>query len=595
MPETAYPRPQLVREHWLSLDGQWKFAFDNDKQFKHPSDPIAWTHDITVPYPPESEASGIGDRGFHRACWYQREFDIQPEDGRVLLHFGAVDFHAKVWVNGHKVVEHEGGHTPFQADITRALGDTTHHVVTVYVEDDPHDLSKPRGKQDWQLEPHSIWYPRTTGIWQTVWLERVPATYIQKIRWTPHFDGFEIGCETFVVGELEEDLTVEVKIRHDSKMLAADRYKIIGGEANRKIAISDPGIDDSRNELLWSPEHPTLLDVEIILRHHDTVIDKVKSYTALRSVAINRDRFMLNGRPYHMKLVLDQGYWPDTLLAAPNDDALRRDVELAKAMGFNGVRKHQKIEHPRYLYWADRLGLLVWEEMPSSYRFTSLAINRMVREWTEVIERDYSHPCIIVWVPFNESWGVPNLTSMQAHRNAVEALYHLTRTLDPTRPVIGNDGWEASATDLLGIHDYDGDPERIAARYSSANAQELFDRRRPGGRILTLDGYPHRGQPIVLTEFGGITYAKKPEAGVKGVWGYSLADSDQDFHDSYKRLLEVVNETIMFSGFCYTQFADTFQEANGLLTADRSPKLPLEKIFAATRNVKPNAKKSYGI
>ncbi|HEY0845919.1 MAG TPA: glycoside hydrolase family 2 TIM barrel-domain containing protein [Noviherbaspirillum sp.] len=596
MADTAYPRPQLVREHWESLNGKWKFAYDDDRQYRRPSDAIQWTHEITVPFPPESAASGIGDRGFHKACWYQREFDITPDGGRVLLHFGAVDYYCKVWVNGQRVTEHEGGHSSFYADITNALGDQLHHVVTVLAEDDPHDLAKPRGKQDWQLEPHSIWYPRTTGIWQTVWIERVPSTYIKRIRWTPHFEGFEIGCEAFIGGIVEDGLWVDVKISHGKKMLADDHYHVIGGEAHRKIALSDPGIDDSRNELLWSPEHPTLLDVEMSLRKKDQVLDKVKSYTALRSVAVNRDRFMLNGRPYHLKLVLDQGYWPDTLLTAPSDDALRKDVELAKAMGFNGVRKHQKIEDPRYLYWADRLGLLVWEEMPSTYRFSPQSIYRLVREWSEVIERDYSHPCIIVWVPFNESWGVPNLTSMQAHRNAVEALYHLTRTFDSTRPVIGNDGWEASATDLLGIHDYDGDPERIAARYASnVNTQELFDRRRPGGRILTLDGYPHRGQPIILTEFGGITYAKKPEEGVKGVWGYSLADSDQEFFESYRRLLEVVNETPMFSGFCYTQFADTFQEANGLLTADRSPKLPLEDIYNATRNVKPDAKKQYGI
>lgn len=595
MSDIAYPRPQLVREHWQSLNGQWKFTFDSSRQYRRPSDPIQWTHEIQVPYPPESVASGIGDHAFHHACWYQREFDISAKGERVLLHFGAVDYHARVWVNGHRVADHEGGHSSFHADITDYLKDDSHHVVTVLVEDDPHDLSKPRGKQDWQLEPHSIWYPRTTGIWQQVWLERVPRTYIQKLRWTPHFEGFEIGCETFVAGDMKDDLFVEVKVWHGKKMLADDYYKIIGGEASRKIAFSDPGIDDSRNELLWSPEHPTLLDAEVTLRHKDRVLDKVKSYTALRSVSINRDRFMLNGRPYHLKLVLDQGYWPDTLLAAPNDEALRKDVELAKAMGFNGVRKHQKVEDPRYLYWADRLGLMVWEEMPSSYRFTPQAINRMVREWSEVMERDYSHPCIIVWVPFNESWGVPNLTSTQAHRNAVEALYHMTRTFDPSRPVIGNDGWEASATDLIGIHDYDGDPERLGARYSNANAKDLFDRRRPGGRILTLDGYPHRGQPIILTEFGGITYAKTQEPGVKDVWGYSLAGSDQDFFDSYRRLLEVVNETTLFSGFCYTQFADTFQEANGLLTADRTPKLPLADIFNATRNVKPHVKRQYGI
>ncbi|HYC42396.1 MAG TPA: glycoside hydrolase family 2 TIM barrel-domain containing protein [Noviherbaspirillum sp.] len=595
MAENAYPRPQLVREHWQSLNGQWKFTFDDTKKYRRPSDPIQWSHEITVPYPPESKASGIGDRGFHRACWYQREFDIAAEGQRVLIHFGAVDYRARVWVNGHRVADHEGGHSSFSADVTDYLKDGSRHTVTVYVEDDPHDLAKPRGKQDWQLEPHSIWYPRTTGIWQQVWIERVPRTYLQKLRWTPHFEGFEIGCDTYIAGDdSEEDLFVEVKIRHGNKMLADDYYKVIGGEASRKISLSDPGIDDSRNELLWSPEHPRLLDVDITLRQKDKVLDKVKSYTALRSVAINRDRFMLNGRPYHLKMVLDQGYWPDTMLAAPNDDALRRDVELAKAMGFNGVRKHQKVEDPRYLYWADRLGLMVWEEMPSTYRFTPQAINRLVREWSEVIERDYSHPCIIVWVPFNESWGVPNLTSTQAHRNAVEALYHLTRTFDSTRPVIGNDGWEASATDLLGIHDYDADPERLNARYS-VNPQELFDRRRPGGRILTLDGYPHRGQPIILTEFGGITYAKVPEPGVKDVWGYSMADSDQEFHQAYRRLLEVVSETPLFSGFCYTQFADTFQEANGLLTADRTPKLPIEQIYAATRNIKPNAKAQYGV
>ncbi|WP_019140490.1 glycoside hydrolase family 2 protein [Noviherbaspirillum massiliense] len=595
MPDTAYPRPQLVREHWQSLDGQWKFTFDNENRYSQPQDPIQWTHEIRVPFPPESEASGIGDRGFHSHCWYQREFDIRPEGGRVLLHFGAVDYRAWVWVNSHLVAEHEGGHSSFHADITHALGDASHHVLTVHVEDDPLDLAKPRGKQDWQLEPHSIWYPRTTGIWQTVWLERVSHTYISKLRWTPNFEGFELGYEVFVTGDQREDLTVDVRIWHGNKVIADDHYHIIGGEAHRKISLSDPGIDDSRNELLWSPERPTLLDAEIILRHKDEVLDKIRSYTALRSVNINRDRFMLNGRPYHLKLVLDQGYWPDTLLAAPSDEALRKDVELAKAMGFNGVRKHQKIESQRYLYWADKLGLLVWEEMPSSYRFTPEAIGRMVREWTEVIERDYSHPCIIVWVPFNESWGVPNLTATQAHRNAVEALYHLTRTLDSTRPVIGNDGWEASATDLLGIHDYDPDPERIAARYAPSNVQDLFDRRRPGGRILTLDGYPHRGQPIILTEFGGIAYRKKPEKGVKEVWGYSEADSDKEFQETYRRLLEVVNETQMFSGFCYTQFADTFQEANGLLTADRTPKIPIEKISEATRNIKPNAKRSYGI
>ncbi|GAB3401324.1 glycoside hydrolase family 2 [Massilia agilis] len=586
MSQFEYPRPQLVRDQWMNLNGKWRFRYDDEGQFKLPGQVSGWTHEINVPFAPETELSGIGDTGFHRACWYQREFELKPSAGRTVLHFGAVDYACRVWVNGHQVTEHAGGHTSFSADITMAMHADGRQVVTVYVEDDPFDLEKPRGKQDWLLEPHSIWYPRTTGIWQTVWVEQVSNTYIGTLKWTPIFETFEIGCEVFAAGDIPtEDMFVEVKIWHGRQLLADDNYKVVSGEANRKIALSDPGIDDSRNELLWSPERPTLLDAEVTLRVDGQVVDRVRSYTALRAFAINRDRLMLNGRPYQLRLVLDQGYWPESFLTAPSDQHLKRDVELAKLMGFNGVRKHQKIEDPRYLYWADRLGLLVWEEMPSAYRFSPKAITRMVREWTEAIHRDYSHPCIVVWVAFNESWGVPNLTLTQAHRNAVEALYHLTRTLDATRPVIGNDGWEASATDILGIHDYDCNPEKLCERYAVSDpVRTLFDQRRPGGRILTLDGFPHRGQPIVLTEFGGIAFDPNATPDDK-TWGYTRAHTDESYLSLYRRLLEVANTTFMFSGFCYTQFADTFQEANGLLNADRTPKLPLEVISAATRNV----------
>jgi beta-galactosidase/beta-glucuronidase len=581
----AYPRPQLHREKWVSLNGQWRFCFDDDQKYTLPSDIESWPLAITVPFPPESEASGIGDRGFHRACWYERDFDYQPNaDERLILRFGAVDYSARVWVNGRLAVTHEGGHTPFSADITHLLEESGRQTVTVYVLDDPHDLTKPRGKQDWQLEPHSIWYPRTTGIWQTVWLEPVPRTYVEKIRWTSRVEVFAIEFEARVVGDGADDLDIEVSLWHGGRLLANDRYRVVDGEVDRVVVLSDPGIDDFRNELLWSPERPTLLDARVRLLRGNTVLDDFTSYTALRSVAILRDRFMLNGRPYMLRMVLDQGYWPDTLLAAPDDAALRRDVELAKAMGFNGVRKHQKIENPRYLYWADRLGLLVWEEMPSAYRFTRTAIKRTVREWSEAIERDYSHPCVIVWVPFNESWGVPELTGQRSQRHAVEALYHLTKTLDATRPVIGNDGWESSATDIIGIHDYDANTDHLRQRYGGETApDELFDRRRPGGRVLTLDGYPHRGQPIMLTEFGGVAYAKDPVQRASPIWGYSMAADDEQFAAMYEALMHTVIHTVLFSGFCYTQFADTFLESNGLLCADRTPKIPLDRIAHATR------------
>jgi len=578
----AYPRPQLEREHWLSLDGPWRFRFDRERRFRHPAEVREWPSTIQVPFPPESNASGIGERCFNPACWYQRDVEISAGDGRVLLHFGAVDYSAWVWVNGVLVGSHEGGHTPFRFDVTAALDPTGRQVVTVLAVDDPQDLTKPRGKQDWQLEPHSLWYPRTTGIWQTVWMERVDRTYLEKIRWTPQVEGFSIGFEARIGGDAADDLSIEVELRHGERLLASDRYRVIEREADRRIVLSDPGIDDFRNELLWSPERPTLLDARIRLFRGAQCIDSATSYVGLRSVTILRDRLMLNGRPYFLRMVLDQGYWPDTMLSPPDDDALRRDVELARAMGFNGVRKHQKIEHPRYMYWADRLGLLVWQEMPSAYRFTKTAIKRTVREWGEAIERDYSHPSVVVLVPFNESWGVPELNAVREQRHAVEALYHLTKTLDPNRPVIGNDGWESSATDIIGIHDYDADPEQIRQRYAG-DATQLFDRRRPGGRVLTLDGYPHRGQPVMLTEFGGIAYAKQPAAGGTPVWGYDMVADDASFARRYAALLQVVTHVTLFSGFCYTQFADTFQEANGLLCADRSPKIPLETIAAATR------------
>jgi beta-galactosidase/beta-glucuronidase len=578
--EAAYPRPQLRRDNWMCLNGLWKFTFDDTGKFVRPSDIADWTHTIEVPFAPEAAKSGIGDTGFHPNCWYEREFDLPKSEGRVLLHFGAVDYRARVWVNGQFMFDHEGGHTPFSMDITPVLNDNGLQRVTVWAQDDPFDLAKPRGKQDWQLEPHSIWYPRTSGIWQTVWVECVPSTYIESLRWTPHFERWEIGFEAFVGGEPQNGLQVNVKLTVDCQLLVNDTYEVINGEIHRRIALSDPGIDDYRNELLWSPEKPTLINAEIELWYEGELIDQVHSYTAMRTVAIQRDRFMLNGRPYYLRLVLDQGYWPESLMTAPSDEALRHDVELVKSMGFNGVRKHQKIEDPRFLYWADVLGLMVWEEMPSAYRFTPKAVERITKEWTEVIQRDSSHPCIVVWVPFNESWGVPNLTETEAHQHCIQALYHLTKTLDPTRPVISNDGWESTTTDILAIHDYDNKPTRLSQRYGpEVKLTDLFDRQRPGGRILTLDGYPHQGQPIMLTEFGGIAYAGRDD---HKAWGYVRSADVSELELRYTALLEVVNKVQMFSGFCYTQFTDTYQEANGLLYADRTPKFPIEAIAYAT-------------
>ncbi|MFN2431781.1 MAG: glycoside hydrolase family 2 protein [Gemmatimonadota bacterium] len=578
----AYPRPQLRRAAWISLDGEWEFALDREARWTRPGQ-VAWEHAIRVPFAPEAPASGVAASGFFRACWYRRTFEapVLREGERLVLHFGAVDYAATVWVNGEIAARHEGGYTPFRSDLTDLLAAGGSQEVVVRAEDDPHDLAKPRGKQDWLLEPHAIWYPRTTGIWQTVWLETTPATSLAALRWASNLERWEIELDALVEGRSRDDLRLRVKLHVGDLVLADDTYAVVAGEVRRRIALSDPGIDDYRNELLWSPPCPTLIEAEVQLwGRRGELVDDVRSYTALRSIGTQGDRFVLNGRPYSLRLVLDQGYWPETGLTPPDDEALRRDVELARAMGFNGVRKHQKIEDPRYLYWADTLGLLVWQEMPSAYRFTRGSVARLTREWAAAIDRDQSHPCIVAWVPFNESWGVPDLPAIAAQRHYVQGLYHLTKTLDPDRPVIGNDGWESAATDIVGIHDYDEDPQRLAHRYESDDRiARLFTRERPAGRLLTLEGHPHSGQPIMLTEFGGIACAEEPE----GTWGYSRCDSPEELEQRYADLLAVVRGLPLFAGFCYTQFADTYQERNGLLFADRTPKVPLERISLATR------------
>jgi beta-galactosidase/beta-glucuronidase len=584
----GYPRPQLEREEWFSLNGEWEFAIDREAECELPDQP-EFRQRIQVPFAPETAASGIGDTSFYRACWYRRHFEApRLEAGQhLILHFGAIDYAARVWLNGHVVAEHEGGYTPFSADLTDYYHPGVENTLVVRAEDDPADLSKPRGKQDWQLHPHSIWYPRTTGIWQSVWLERVPPAHISFLRWTPNVERWEIGLEAWIAGERRSDLRLSVRLSAGEAVLADDSYLVVAGGVHRRIALSDPGIDDYRNELLWSPSTPTLIRAEMTLLAADgRVLDHIRSYAALRSIGAQGDKFVLNGRPYQLRMVLDQGYWPETGITAPSDEAYRRDVELAKAMGFNGVRKHQKIECPRYLYWADTLGLLVWEEMPSAYRYNKTSIERLAREWTAVVDRDASHPCIVAWVPFNESWGVPDLPDSPAQRHYVQALYHLTKTLDPSRPVIGNDGWESVATDIIGIHDYDDDPERIQRRYTVDEIPRLFKRERPGGRLLMLAD-PGQEQPIMLTEFGGIAFS--PDAA--GTWGYSRATSAEDFARRYMRLLQVVRKLPVLAGFCYTQFADTYQEANGLLSADRTPKIPIETIALATRG--PRTKRDF--
>jgi beta-galactosidase/beta-glucuronidase len=577
-----YPRMQLRRAEWLSLNGLWDFAIDADAMWTSPTK-VKFDRKIIVPFAPETPMSGVKETGFFDAFWYRRRFAApDPGDGRrYILHFGAIDHEATVWVNDSLAARHEGGYTPFSADITDLLDGEGEQTIVVRAFDDPHDLAKPRGKQDWQLEPHSIWYYRTTGIWQTVWMEVVPATRIASLRWTPCVREWGIDFSARIHGPGHDDLKLRVRLSAQGNQLTDDTYSLSDREVIRRIALPDPGIEDHRNDLLWWPWQPNLIDAEIELLDADgEVIDRVASYTAMRSVGVEGDRFVLNGRMTDLKLVLDQGYWRESGLTAPSDDALRRDVELVKELGFNGVRKHQKIEDPRFLYWADRLGLMVWEEMPSPYRFSQIAIERLTREWLAAMERDISHPCIVCWVPFNESWGVPDLPNVAAQREFLKGVYHLTKAFDPNRPVIGNDGWEMILTDIVAIHDYERVPGNVRTRYARTKETlaDLFAYERPGHKQLLLENCPYENRPIMLTEFGGIAYSKD----TKHTWGYKRAATAREFGKQYADLLAAVRAMPLFSGFCYTQFTDTYQEANGLLYMDRTPKVPIEQIREAT-------------
>lgn len=568
-----YPRPQFVREQWMSLNGEWEFEYDD----KAIGERDAWyekhnfSQKIQVPFCYQSELSGIGDTSFHDVVWYRRSFAVSSkyEGKRLLLHFGAVDYDSKVWVNGKLVAMHEGGHTPFHADITDVLipGD---NAIVVKAVDYSKDVTLPRGKQYWGEESTGIFYTRTTGIWQSVWLEPVSEVHLNRIRLTPNIDRNEITVQSFIHGVSSgSNIQLQATITFEGEFISEDIYRITRDTETRSIAIQD--FNDHSFGRWWSPEKPNLYDLQLKLIVDGKEVDKVDTYFGMRKVSIVDGALMLNNRPYYMKLVLDQGYFPTGLLTAPSDEDLRKDVEYTKEMGFNGARKHQKIEDPRYLYWADKLGLLVWGEMANSYHFTEEYAGKMTREWLQAVERDYNHPCVVVWVPLNESWGVTNILVDPQQQQHALALYHMTKSLDNTRPVISNDGWEHMKTDLVTIHDYEWRRELLKERYSTA---ESALNARPANRWILVPGVEYEGQPILMTEFGGISFKKSDWEG----WGYSGANSDEDF---LKRLADVVHpmiESPLIQGFCYTQLTDVEQEINGLLTYDRQPKVPLSEI-----------------
>lgn len=571
IPRNEYPRPDFERKEWMNLNGEWEFEFDDSNvgELKNWYKNQTFSKHITIPFCYQSELSGINDRGIHENVWYRKEFDLPDSfiGKRILLNFGAVDYIAKIWINGEFSGIHKGGHTPFKIDISRFVKNSK-NIIVVKAEDS-NECSHPRGKQYWKEKPDRCWYTPTTGIWQTVWLEAVGEVYIDRVKINPDIDKRNISAEIFLDNFLF-GLQLSVEITYKNSVVKYLTTTITDRIFKLTLDFKE---DDYIDEIhYWTPETPNLYDIKFKLLKDCRLIDIVMSYFGMRKISIKDDFILLNNKPYYQKLILDQGYWPESLLTPPSDEAIKFDIEMTKKLGFNGVRKHQKIEDPRYYYWADKLGLLVWGEMPSGYNFNDEEVENITQEWMEYINRDFNHPCIITWVPLNESWGVRNILVDKNQQSFGKALYYLTKAIDGTRLVSTNDGWEQVKSDICAIHDYIANGDDFTKKYLD---KKIHSCREAGDRMIFCEGTKYEGQPILITEFGGIAF----ETDGKENWGYFGAVRDEEeFLNRYSSITYAIKNIPFIRGYCYTQLTDVMQEINGLMTADRKLKVDIEKI-----------------
>lgn len=573
IPRMEFPRPDFQRELWQSLNGQWEFCFDDSNELEKSGEYFskAFDKEITVPFCCQSKSSGIGIEEDHPVVWYRKSF--KPEglssEGRQLIKFGAVDHIAKVWLNGVYLGTHTGGYTPFEFDVTGLMDFSKENILVLKAEDYPMS-STPRGKQTWTGEKFGCWYTPVTGIWQSVWLESVGTAYLKKLKITPDINTLTAQCELFVSTPLEVEAEVQVYGQIDGKDYDFGSCRVVCREGYGRAVIGFEDFDLRREQLFWAPEHPRLIDVSVTVKGETA--DKVTGYFGMRSIGRAGDTLLLNGNPYFQRLVLDQGYWTESILTPPSDEAIKEDIILTKKMGFNGARKHQKLEDPRYYYWADKLGLLVWGELPSAYAFNDNAILGSVHTLEEFVERDYNHPSIVLWVPINESWGVRDILTSCKEQDYSRMLYYTLKTLDSTRFISINDGWEqTSETDICAIHDYSLFPD-TAKKYDN---MEKILASYAEGRILFAEGSEYKGQPVLLTEYGGIAFAKENDDG----WGYyGKVKDEEEFFQRLAPITDYLLHSGHFSGFCYTQLTDVMQEVNGLLGEDRKPKVSVERL-----------------
>lgn len=577
LPRPEYPRPDFERSLWMNLNGAWDFCFDDEDRGEKEGwykKPVVFDKKITVPFCYQSEMSMVHDTNMHEIMWYRRTITL-PEafrGKRILLHFGAVDYEAKVWVNGQLVCVHRGGYVPFKVDITEFVK-KKENILTVKVTD-RFECVQPRGKQYWKEKPDRCWYIPTSGIWQTVWLEAVGEVFIDRVKFTPDIDRKDVKTEIYL-DRFPYEADLEIEVSYKGKPVNRSVHRLKGRISAVTLDIrEEDNIDEIHH---WTPDRPNLYDVNLKLWKDGILLDEVKSYFGMRKISVQGDMILLNNRVYYQRLILDQGYWKESLLTPPSDEAIRKDIEYTKRMGFNGARKHQKIEDPRYYYWADKLGLLVWGEVPSAYDFNDEEVDNLLYETKEFIKRDYNHPCIVTWVPLNESWGVRNIYSDQRQQEFAIALYFTIRSLDQTRLISTNDGWEQIYGDICAVHDYMASGEGFLVKYEDRDA---ILSKSAGSRMIYCEGEEYDGQPVLITEYGGIAMETEEEG-----WGYNGKVKDEkEFLRRYESITKAIMNTPYIRGYCYTQLTDVFQEINGLLTMDRRFKVNPEEIRRINQN-----------
>ena len=565
IPRSEYPRPQFARENWLNLNGEWEFEIAHGASGReHGMEGRPLSGRILVPFCPESALSGVGYRDFMREVWYARSFTLPrgAEGGRAFLNFGAVDYECEVWVNGVSCGTHTGGYASFRLEITGAVKPGENRVA-VCARDDTAANDRPRGKQSDRYASYGCVYTRTTGIWQTVWLEWTGKTMIESVRLTPDAANGTVTVEARVSGPAR-GTRLTARASYGDKAVGEACADTSLGSAVLQIAVSE--------KHLWEIGRGELYGLSFALERDGAVLDSAESYFALRTVSFDGMKCLINGRPVFQRLVLDQGFYPDGIYTAPTDDDLKADILRAMDMGFNGARLHQKVFEQRFLYWADKLGYMVWGEFPSwgCDPADPAASRRFLREWLEVLERDYNSPCIVGWCPWNETWEESRGGMREA---TLREAYLVTKSFDRTRPVIDTSGGYHTLTDVFDVHDYDQDPSSFAAHYGKGTLP-IYDRFGPEGSRKEK----YAGGPVFVSEYGGIAW----DAGSSG-WGYGQAPSSpEEFIARYKGLTDALLDNPDHMGLCYTQLTDVEQERNGLYTYDRRPKFDPAVIRAIT-------------